>query len=379
MVRWRSGARRTGVVLGVSAALAGGKAPAMEGDSRATPFSAAVVPDTTSGWGILVLRYQDPRDESRSLEARVAPAAGGNLFSLQVDSEELLYQPANLTDLAQQRAGTPILFPTPNRVRDAKLSFEGRSFSFTPNNQKNFIHGFARKRPWQVGPIGNDGGSAYADIFLLWDEAQPEFAQFPIKHRLTVTYTLSRSGLRISYRVDNLDSSRLPFGFGLHPYFRIPGARADVRIKVPIDDRMETAELLPTGALVPVKGTPYDLRRPIALDGLSLDDVYFGLAPGRAAWFELREQGLRLELSGSREFTHVVVYTPADRAFFCIENQTSSTDAHNLWTQGKKKVSHLLIVPPKKSARGHVDWTIRRIPAAAPPRGPPTGGARLPA
>ena len=100
------------------------------------------------------------------------------------------------------------------------------------------------------------------------------------------------------------------------------------------------------------------------------------MAPGKPAWFELSEHGLRVELSGSSELTHLVVFTPPDRPFFCIENQTSSTDAHNLWAQGKKKVSHLLIVPPKKSARGHVDWTIRRVPA---PTSPVSGRARLPA
>jgi aldose 1-epimerase len=364
-------------VLGMAAALAGGEAPAMEAIELDTPFTAARLPDTSTGWNILVLRYQDARDDSRSVEARVAPEAGGNLFSLQVGGEELLYQPATLADLTQQRAGTPIMFPTPNRVRDGKISFEGRSFRFPPNNQNNFIHGLARRRPWQTGPMGSDASSAHAEIFLVWDESQPEFAQFPIKHRLGVTYTLRRSGLRISYRVDNLDRSRLPFGFGLHPYFRIPGDRSEVRIKVPIQERMEAAEQLPTGELVPVAGTPYDLRRPTALTDLSLDDVYFGAAPERASWFELREHGLRLEMSGSREFTHVVVYTPPDRPFFCIEHQTSSTDAHNLWTQGKKKVSHLIIIPPRKSASGYLDWTIRRVPVASPP--PLTTRQRLPA
>jgi aldose 1-epimerase len=136
--------------------------------------------------------------------------------------------------------------------------------------------------------------------------------------------------------------------------------------------------MLPTGELAAVAGTAFDLRKPTALTDLRLDDVYYGMAPGKSAWFELREQGLRLELRGSREFTHLVVYTPPDRSFFCLENQTSSTDAHNLWTQGKKKVSHLLVVPPRKSARGHVDWVIRRVPPARPQREPITGGPRMP-
>ncbi len=361
----------------MSAALAGGDGQAATTTARPVPFTAQIEQEAGTGWGIVVLRYQDPREPARNLEVKVAPAAGGNLFSLQVGDEELLMQPPALAELVEQRAGTPIMFPTPNRVRDGKMTFEGRSFTFPPNNQTNFIHGLARKRPWETGPLRADATSASVDLFLVWDDRQPEFELFPIKHRLTVSYTLRRSGIRFAYKVDNQDRSRLPFGFGLHPYFRIPGDRDEVRVKVPLEQRMEAVEMLPTGELIAVADTPFDLRRPRALTDLRLDDVYLGMTPEKAAWFELREHGLRVELSGSRELTHLVVFTPPDRPFFCIENQTSSTDAHNLWAQGKKKASHLLIVAPGKSARGHVEWTIRRIPT--PSRGPGGGKARLPA
>jgi aldose 1-epimerase len=328
--------------------------------ARPIPFRAEVSPDSGTGWNIVVLGYQDRRDPGRSLQARVAPEAGANLFSLQVGDLELLQQPPTLAELAEQRTGTPILYPTPNRVRDGKMVFERRTFIFPPNNQNNYIHGFARRRPWQTGSLTADARSARAELHLVWDESQPDFALFPIRHRLTVTFILRRAGLRFAYRVDNLDSSRLPFGFGLHPWFRVPGAREDVRLQVPAAHRMEARDLLPTGALIKVASTPHDLRQPRPLSELNLDDVYFGMRPGKPAWFELAQPGLRLELSGSAELTHLVVFTPPDRPVFCMENQTSSTDAHNLWSQGKKRVAHLLIVAPGKRARGHVDWTVRR-------------------
>ena len=141
------------MALGVSMALAGGEGRATEVGSRPVPFSASVVPDSSTGWDIVVLRYQDAGDPGRTLEARVAPAAGANLYSFQVGDEELLKQPANLAELTDQGSGTPILFPTPNRVRNAKMEFDGRSFSFPANAQSNFIHGLVRKRPWQTGPL----------------------------------------------------------------------------------------------------------------------------------------------------------------------------------------------------------------------------------
>jgi galactose mutarotase-like enzyme len=119
-------------------------------------------------------------------------------------------------------------------------------------------------------------------------------------------------------------------------------------------------EKLPTGKLLPVQKTAFDLRRPTALAGLDLDDVYFGMTPAAPPSFEWRDLGVRVTLGASRQFTHLVVFTPPERATFCIENQTSSTDAHNLHARGLAREAHLIIVEPGKTARGAVDWKIAR-------------------
>ena len=353
------------VVVGAPArgadAGASGGAGATGGTTDGMGFSAEVLPDRATGWNLVVLRYRDQAKAGQAIEVRIAPEAGANLYSWKVDGVELLTQAKRLADVAEQRTGTPLMFPTVNRVRDARMEFEGQKFSFEPNNGKNFIHGLARRRPFAVGPTGaKPGQAATAEVFLDWDEKQPEFARFPLKHRLTLSYTLRKSSLSIGYRVDNRDRARLPFAFGLHPYFHIPGQRAEVTVSAPVEKRMEAIEYLPTGKLIPVAGTPYDLRRGKPLSELALDDAYLGMVPGKAAVFATSAAAPRIHLGGSAEFTHLVVYTPPDKPFFCIENQTSSTDAHNLHAQGKKKAAHLLVVAPGKKATGEVIWTVRR-------------------
>ena len=348
----------------MSAVVAGAPGPSRaRADAPSDPvgFSAEVVPDKTTGWDIIVLRYRDKDVAGQGMEVRVASNAGSNLFSWKVDGVELLTQPQQLGDLKDQRAGTPLMFPTVNRVRDAHMVFEGREFSFEANSATNFIHGLARRRPFQVGKVEAKGAqAATAELFLDWDEKQPDFSRFPIKHRLTLSYTLRKASLQIGYRVDNQDSAKLPFGFGLHPYFHIPDRREDVTVMAPADTRMEAIDFLPTGKLLPVAKTAYDLRAAKPLAGLALDDVYLGMTPDKTAAFTLAGSGLRVQLGGSADFTHLVVYTPPDKPFFCIENQTSSTDAHNLYAQGKKREAHLQVVAPGKKASGAVTWTIRR-------------------
>ena len=328
-------------------------------------FTANVEKEATTGWGIVVLRYVDGFESWRNKQARIAPEAGGNLFSFTFGGQELLLQPAALADLAQQRSGMPVMFPTPNRVRDAQMSFEGRQFRFEANNQNNFIHGLARRRPWKLaGPPTASNDRASVTLALDWDPGQPDFKRFPIKHRLTVTYTVLVDGLEIRYEVHNQDGQRLPYGFGLHPYFRVPGARRDVRLTVPLGQRMEAQQMLPTGKLLPV-GPDRDLRPGRTLDQLDLDDVYFGMAPGKRAGVQLGGSNIDLSLEASKEFTHLVVFTPWDRPVFAVENQTSSTDAHNLWTKGFKREANLLVLEPGAKGGGFVRWRLARIQPTA--------------
>lgn len=323
-------------------------------------FTATVQTDPTLGVKVVALAYDNPQDPTRSLAARVAPGAGASLYSLQIGGVELMPQPGTVADLTQSKTGTPILFPMPNRVRDATFTWEGKAFSFPANSGKNFIHGLVRARPWSFDPPSATTNSASVTTFIEWDAQQPDFARFPIKHRLAVTFTLNKTGLRIAYKVDNRDNTRLPFGFALHPFFRIPGKRSDVFVQIPTAQRMEAVQRLPTGALLSVAGTAFDLRKPVSLETLDLDDVYFGLTPAAPPAFEWRDQGIRMTLGASKEFTHLVIYTPPGRTFFCLENQTSSTDAHNLFAQGRQKEGHLLVAEPGKSTGGFVDWKISK-------------------
>jgi len=323
-------------------------------------FSAAVERDPKKGWSIAVLRCVDSRDVNRNLEARIAVEAGSNLYSLKIGDTELLVQPAEWGTTPSLRYGFPVLFPTPNRVRDSKFTFDGQTYSFTANERTHFIHGLVHELPWRPGATSTDSKSASMETFLDWDSNQPDFRLFPIKHQLSLRFTLDAGGVKLAFTVHNQDSKRLPFGFAFHPWFQILGNRADTYLRVPAQKHMEAEGLLPTGKLTDLAGTPYDLRNPVSLDALKLDDVYWGLTPNRVPGYEARTQGLKVSLGASVEFTHMVVYTPPGRPFFCMENQTCSTDAHNLYSKGLEKESHLLIADKGKKVSGWVYVGVER-------------------
>ncbi|MEW5976093.1 MAG: aldose 1-epimerase [Acidobacteriota bacterium] len=329
--------------------------------SEATRCTYRIETDSRTNWEIYVLTCSQPSEPSRSLEARISPEAGNNLFSLKIGETELLEQPAELSGLPGVRYGIPILFPTPNRVRESRFVFAGRSFSFPANERTHFIHGLVHSAKWQADSPTVTPDGVVLNTWLDWNASLATFSLFPIRHRLTVSYLLKPEGVRIGFAVLNLEETPLPFGFGLHPYFRILGQRSETRLFVQAQKHMQAEGRLPTGVLEELDGTRYDLRAPASLDALDLDDVYWGMSPSRLASYESVDGGICLSLRASQAFTHMVVYTPRGRPFFCLENQTCSTDAHNLHSRGLSRESHLLVANKGSPVAGWVELKVERI------------------
>jgi len=330
------------------------------------PFSHEVQTDTETGWKIYLLKYQDPRDAANTIEVRIAPAAGSNLYSIKVKGTELLVTPPELSLLPGFRYGIPVLYPTPNRVRNSQFVFDGRTFKFKANDGTSFIHGLVHSLQWQADAPSSDAGGSTLKTWLDWSPALPDYKLFPITHRISITYRLEPQAIKLTFLVENLDQKRLPFGLAIHPWFQILGSRAETFVHVPAQKHMEAQALLPTGKLTALEGSPYDLRVPRSLENLDLDDVYWGMTPAHSAGYECRDQGVKVSLAASRDFTHMVVYTPKKESYFCMENQTCSTDAHNLFAKGLEKEAHLLIADPGKPISS---WIQIKIEEALRDRG----------
>ncbi len=326
-----------------------------------------------TGWHIVQMEYQS-EDGVKQSSLSFSPERGCNLFRLQVDGQDYLY---GMEESQGERVllGTPILYPTPNRVRDATFTFEGRTYTFEPNDGPNFIHGLVRDVPWTYEKpiVTKEGISASAEIHFR--PGKEIHRRFPIRNTLQVTYTLKRRGVRADFTVRNeSDDRRLPFGLAIHPYFRIIGSRESVRILSPAQKWMEAVDLLPTGRLLDLDQGPADLRTPTSLQGLDLDDVFWGLEPDKPQVIYYDDIGKKVTLRASGLFTHSVIYTPPGAPFFCIENQSCSTDAHNLYAQGKqfdtlcdatvidtqsiKQAAHLTILEPGESLNAWIEIEV---------------------
>ena len=53
------------------------------------------------------------------------------------------------------RNGTPVLFPFPNRIRDSKYTFAGKSYDVPTGGKPMAIHGFAISAKWEVADVAS--------------------------------------------------------------------------------------------------------------------------------------------------------------------------------------------------------------------------------
>lgn len=322
-------------------------------------FTSEMSFDKESGWDIVFLEHvvEYPK---HCKSVGIVPKAGSIIYSFKLGDHEVLLQPPELRDLRSRKYGAPVLYPTPGRVRNGQFTFDHKTYKYTPNMNSHFIHGFVYGVQWYFNKPKSSEAGAEFKTFIDVEPGEALYMLWPFRHRISQTYLLNREGLTISFAVENFDKKPIPFGFALHPFFNIMGSKTNTWLEVPAQKQMILQDLMPTGRLQDMDQAQPDIRRPSKLSDLYLDDVYWGLGPDRTSWWEARDAGLRFTMEASEEFNYMVVYTqPQD--CFCMENQTCSPDAHNLYAEGYKQESGLLVVEPGEKRKMWIRYNISYI------------------
>jgi aldose 1-epimerase len=287
-------------------------------------------------------------DDATGASASVLPSYGFNLFDLRLPSAGQVRPIIDaLPDFAENprspgRNGVPVLFPYPNRVKLGKFTFQGKNYELPINNGPNAIHGFAIDAPWQVVNTSTEGGEAsITGKYQISTSTPSMLAHWPTDAVLQIRYGLSGRRLTMAVTVTNPTADDLPYGFGVHPYFRCPfspdGDLAQTRVILPASQYWALNEFIPTGEKRPVDDH-LDFRKGQAMKGLKLDDVLTGLAfEGGRCICRLVDQTLKAEfqLSFDRNIRELVVYTPPGSPnVISLEPYTQTTDAINLASRG---------------------------------------------
>lgn len=293
---------------------------------------------------------------------KLLPEAGFNLYHWTYDGGEILMEPTDIREYGS-KYGIPLLFPTPNRIRDARYTWKDREIHQVKRGAEVQRHGLVMTEPWDVRcEVKGDCAVAVGTISIY--EGSPLFEGYPFPCRLTVTYTLRADGLHLSVRVENLGGEEMPFGFAIHPYFSKRGDASKAFLTAPVRRVYETDEnLLPSGVITDVSGSDKDISSGLrSVESLYLDNVFRGMTQDLCA--QVVYEGAhpqRVTLRGGDAFRNLVVFTPHDRPGFCLEHQTCATDFINLYGKGLIDESSILILPAGQTFESFVDLTVENL------------------
>jgi galactose mutarotase-like enzyme len=168
--------------------------------------------------------------------------------------------------------------------------------------------------------------------------------------------TLRSDSFILSVRATNVGGETLPIGIGWHPYFAIPSKkREQARLRLPARKRVVVNnydEVLPTGELVPVSGTPYDFSAPggSAIGQMFLDDCFVDLEKTRdgdtvaeivdpAASYGLRVVGLSPDVSA------IQVYSLPSEQYIVLEPQFNWADPYGAQWSSVSNTGMVLLEP----------------------------------
>ena len=233
-----------------------------------------------------------------ALRLAVRPDLGGCIAGLWHRDTPILRstEPALLVNSRQ--SGSFPLVPYSNRLGYRRFRWKGHDHTTQANFDDNphSLHGVGWLRAWEVV------STSAVEVVLRYRHLAD--ADWPFAFEATQYFTLTPQSLTVQMVVSNTGEQAQPVGLGWHPYFP---KRARSRLHIELSDRWDSdATQLPVRK-VAQPGIDSDISH------LDFDNCFEGWkGPAR-----IRDEKFSLQLSSSLQL--LVVYTPQDKDYFCVE------------------------------------------------------------
>ena len=233
-----------------------------------------------------------------ALRLALRPDLGGCIAGLWHGDTPVLrsVEPTALT--ASRTSACYPLLPYSNRLAYRKFRWKGRDYTTQANFDDNphSVHGVGWLRRWEI--VSSSG----LEVVLRYRHEGD--ADWPFAFEAIQYFTLTPQSMSVQMVFTNSAEVAQPVGLGWHPYFP---KRARSRLHIELSDRWDSdATQLPTRK-VGQPGIDSDVSH------LAFDNCFDGWSgPAR-----IRDEKFSLQLSSSLD--HLVVFTPQDRDYFCVE------------------------------------------------------------
>jgi aldose 1-epimerase len=202
----------------------------------------------------------------------VVTEVGAGLRSYGVDGRDVVdgYREDEVCPIGRGQ----LLLPWPNRIEDGEYEFAGTAYQLPINepSRRNALHGLTRWMNWTAVDQREDR----VLMSLLLDPQDG----YPFTLRFDVDYRLSARGLTVHTTAKNVGRQAAPFGAGHHPYITVGSLIDQALLKMPALLRLEANDrLIPTGRLLPNRGTAFDFLELRPIGPLRMDTAFANLIP----------------------------------------------------------------------------------------------------
>lgn len=227
-----------------------------------------------------------------------------------------------------------VLMPWPNRVRDGRYEFAGKSYQLglTEPARANASHGLVRWAAWRLLHQA-------ADTVTLGYRMMAQ-SGYPWTLDLEVTYAVDDDGLTVTQQATNRSAGPAPYASGAHPYLSAGAGPVDGwTLTVPAATRLlsDPDRKLPTTTEA-TAGTAYDFTTARPVGEVVLDHAFTDLTrqdDGRA-YVDIEGPDGTTTLWVDEHHPWLMVYSADDqgtpRASLAIEPMTAPPDAFNSGT-----------------------------------------------
>ena len=235
---------------------------------------------------------------SGALRLALRPDLGGSIAGLWHRDMPILrsVEPAALGG-ARAAACYPLV-PYSNRLGFRHFRWKGVEYATQPNfdASPHSLHGVGWTRRWDIV------SSSAVDVVLGLRHVGD--ADWPFAFEARQYFTLTPQSMSVQMVFTNLAETAQPVGLGWHPYFP---KRARSRLHVELSDRWDAD----------VNELPI---RKVAQPGIDSDVAHLDFDNCFEGWrgpARIRDERFSLQLTSS--LPYLVVYTPQQRDYFCVE------------------------------------------------------------
>lgn len=263
---------------------------------------------------------------------------GARIVSVMVKGIDVVHGPKTLEGFLADKAYCGALCGrVANRIAGGHFTLDGEDYTLAINNGPNHLHGGVQgfdSKLWTIESIDADEGLRLSYFSPDGEEGYPGDLQ------VYATYTVDKNVLSLDMEIETHEQMTIA-NLTNHVYWNLTGEgtmndhelMVEASAYTPVNDT-----LIPDGSILPVAGTPYDLRTPSVIGERAYDtnfvlptDLSLRLGEELATMLYAPKTGIRLKLTTDLPGLQVYTgdYLPESRGGIALEAQLFPDAIHH--------------------------------------------------